>query len=248
VIGEGIRRALADTTSEYISSELVSQSLAAWFQDRTDLRIPWLGARSRWQVLSAEILLDRATAECIRSLWPLLSRWTQPVDTLASADELLMIAGWIRREQRADELLTFARHLVQSSQADLDDDVLADLVKAKALLPAQADMAALVIAASAEGSSEEPVIVNKGVLRVAANFTGEAVNARNRLTDGRVAVARMIGYGPRAREAHLALMELSNTLCRPVTPDCVPCPIAQWCEYARGTAARSVRVEAAAKS
>jgi adenine-specific DNA glycosylase len=31
-------------------------------------------------------------------------------------------------------------------------------------------------------------------------------------------------------------MELSNSLCRPVDPDCTPCPLSRWCKYVDPTA------------
>lgn len=242
VIGEGLRQALNDQATPYHSSEATSKALAEWFRGLAELRIPWLKAMTRWQVLSGELLLERATADSVRSLWPLLARWVTPSQTLANADELLMIAGWIRRTVRAESVLSVAAHLHQSGDPALNDDVLTELVSAKLISPAQADITSLAVASPQEDeSSEEPVIVNKGVLRVAANFTGDAVNARNRLTDGRIAVARMIGYGPDAREAHLALMELSNTHCRPSSPDCQPCPLVQHCAFAVATFAAAAR-------
>lgn len=51
----------------------------------------------------------------------------------------------------------------------------------------------------------------------ARRFQANAADRRNKMTDGRMAVARMIGFGPDARYAHLGLIELANSLCRPGT-------------------------------
>jgi len=67
---------------------------------------------------------------------------------------------------------------------------------------------------------------------VAARYTGEPVDVRNRLTDGRLAVARMIGGGADSREAQLGLIELAATLCRPVNPLCSECPLRLTCRQA----------------
>ena len=65
------------------------------------------------------------------------------------------------------------------------------------------------------------------MLRVAARFTGEETFERkNRMSDGRLAVARMIGYGDNAREAHLGLIELAAAVCRPEIRACDGCPLA----------------------
>ena len=68
------------------------------------------------------------------------------------------------------------------------------------------------------------MLAGRGVLRVVARFTGEQVDRRNRLTDGRLGVARMIGNGSDAREAHLGLIELAAAVCRPAEPACVQVP------------------------
>ena len=59
------------------------------------------------------------------------------------------------------------------------------------------------------------MLAGRGVLRVVARFTGEQVDRHNRLTDGRLGVARMIGDGSDARDAHLGLIELAAAVCRP---------------------------------
>ena len=88
-----------------------------------------------------------------------------------------------------------------------------------------ADLAVLAVATGTEDASEEPVLAGRGVLRVVARFTGEQVDRRNRLTDGRLGVARMIGNGSDARKAHLGLIELAAAVCRPAEPACVKCPL-----------------------
>ena len=57
---------------------------------------------------------------------------------------------------------------------------------------ALADLAVLICPDFAE-DRDEPVLVTNGVLRVAARFSGENVERKNRYSDGRLAIARMIG-------------------------------------------------------
>ena len=45
----------------------------------------------------------------------------------------------------------------------------------------------------------------------------QTLERKNRMTDGRLAVARMIGYGEKARDAQLALIEIAASICRPRT-------------------------------
>ena len=82
------------------------------------------------------------------------------------------------------------------------------------------------------GSSEDPVIANQAVLRVAARYQGTSVDQRNRLSDGRMAVAAMIGGDELSHEAHLALLEIGQTVCGPAKTDCAHCPLEVDCVMA----------------
>lgn len=227
--------AMSERTEATLRSEDLSTQLAMWFEMTARVMVPWLKAESRWQVISAERVLDRASADVVRSVWPMLVKWSTPQDSVDNAGSLAVIGQWLQREHRTSELLTLAARLVEGHVSDVNDELLEELVTERVLPTVQADMAALVVGVGDEDASEEPVIVNKGVLRVAARFFGEPVDRRNRLTDGRIAVARMVGFGSTARNAHLALIELANSLCRPVDPLCLECPLASTCAESRAS-------------
>jgi len=234
VVGRAIRSSLDSPRREHFSSETISQILAEWYQGHELQSAPWFKADTRWQVISAEILLEKVTEEQTRHLWPLLRRWKRPIDTLAAEDEVLMIGGWTGRTDRAVRILEIARQL--GSEEVLDDEVLLALVADKIIPQAPADIAALAVPLGEEDASEEPVIVNKGVVRVASRFIGDnGLNLFRKLTDGRLAVASLIGYGENSRAAHLALMELSNSVCRP-KPHCADCPLAAICRSSESPA------------
>ena len=77
------------------------------------------------------------------------------------------------------------------------------------------------------------MLVTKGVLRVAAGSRGRAGRPPEPLTDGRLAVARMIGGGLDAREAHLGLIELANASADRVDPTVRRCPLRAMLREAR---------------
>ncbi len=123
------------------------------------------------------------------------------------------MASWIDRENRAERLLQIAEQLAESPE-ELDDD--RQIRVALKSNEAIADLAVLAVPSGSEDESEEPVLVGRGVLRVAARFTGEpAWTGATRMSDGRLGVARMIGGGSDARDAHLGLIELAAAVCRP---------------------------------
>jgi DNA (cytosine-5)-methyltransferase 1 len=179
-------------------------------------------------VISGEIFLERLSRQQLQLIWPLVERWKTPADTLAGSSELLEIASWVVRDSRAEHLIEIARRLSKTPE-ELDNDK-----TIHATLPgmeAVADLAVLAVPSDIDDDdAEEPVLVGRGVLRVASRFTGEAMlERRNRMSDGRLAVARMIGYGDTARDAHLGLIELAASLCRPEARGCDQCPLTETC-------------------
>ncbi|MEV0802471.1 DNA (cytosine-5-)-methyltransferase [Kribbella sp. NPDC050281] len=229
-IGNGIQDALRRGPSAASTSEELAERLAVWFRNAEALSLPWLKAETRWQVLMAERLLDRASTSTITSLWPLLQRWKSPSEVVGHREELMMLAGWIGRDTRASAVVATAEVLTERPDPALDDAAIRQLATERLVTEAEADLAGLVVPeGAADDDSEEPVLVTKGVLRVAARFVGETIDRRNRKTDGRLAVARMIGYGFASRHAHLALIELASDICGPAEPACARCPLNHAC-------------------
>ena len=60
----------------------------------------------------------------------------------------------------------------------------------------------------------------------------ETVDRINRRSQGRLAIARLIGGGKGANEAHLAMMDLGSAVCLPAEPRCGSCPLQYWCASA----------------
>jgi DNA (cytosine-5)-methyltransferase 1 len=226
-LGEALNASLGRDDKVAFTTQSVAARLAEWFDRRTTLSIPWLKAETRWQVIAGELLLERAETEQVRLLWPTLRMWRTPQALSAVSDALRDIGRLIGREQRATKLLKLASWwtdgLLEPREATLD------YTKVPGLAASIADVAVLAVPLSGEDESEEPVLAAKGVLRVTSRFGDEPVDRRNRLSDGRLSVARMVGGATNFRRAHLGLIELANSLCRPVEPLCYDCPISDWC-------------------
>jgi DNA (cytosine-5)-methyltransferase 1 len=227
-IGQAVRENLDAGDKAGLTTHEIAGLLADWFESLDQRSVPWLRARTRWQVISAEILLDRLSLQQIRPLWPLLARWESPADTLAAEAELREIAVWLQRELRAERILEIAAWLAGAPEQLNDDDAIRRI---PGVNEAVANLAILAVAMGTADESEEPVLANRGVLRVVARFADEEVDRKNRLTDGRLGVARMIGAGADARAAHLGLMELAAAVCTPTGPACARCPLAGSCRY-----------------
>jgi DNA (cytosine-5)-methyltransferase 1 len=226
-LGGAISECLAGPTTAGVSTREISRSLAGWFRAREKLTLPWLRASTRWQVVMGEVLLDRLSAQQVHHVWPLIARWDQPAATLAASDQLLEMASWIDRKNRADKVLQIAQQLAGTPEELRDDGQIRVALKSNEAI---ADLAVLAVPSNSEDESEEPVLVGRGVLRVAARFSGDpALERRNRMSDGRLAVARMVGGDSDARDAHLGLVELATAVCRPERPACEACPLQKVC-------------------
>jgi DNA (cytosine-5)-methyltransferase 1 len=234
-LGQAVRASLATPVPAGPSTREIAGLLAEWFGSVPVRLVPWLQARGRWQVIVAEILLERLTVQQVRSLWPLIARWDTPAATLAAELELREIGKWLNRGLRAERILDIAGHLACGPEQIDDDEAIRRI---PGVNEAVADLAVLAVETGAEDASEEPVLATRGVLRAVARFTGEHVDRRNRLTDGRLGVARMIGIGSDARQAHLGLVELAASVCRPAEPACVQCPLSSLCSSSQASVQR----------
>lgn len=248
VMGRAIRESLDSPRDAGISTKKTAELLAVWWLDQKRERaLPWLQSSSRWLVVAGEELLDRASRTMLRQGWKLLQRndrpWTlKPAQREQFTEELTFFTDNSGREQRAARVVALTNSLAQNPKAL--DGTAADIRAALGLAESVADLATLAVpqASPDEGESgpEEPVLITKGVLRVASRFqNNEDVERKNRMTDGRLAVARMIGMGEHSRFAHLGLIELANLWCRPVDPQCSECPLQAHC--GEGQRTRSVK-------
>jgi DNA (cytosine-5)-methyltransferase 1 len=229
-LGIAVCSSLDKTVSAGLSSIDIGNALAAWFREQQEMVMPWLLASTRWQVISAEILLERIGSQQLKWMWPVVQKWEKPSDTLAASDELRKIAELVDRGGRAKRLLEVARRVASAPQALDSDRTIRTVLKGS---EAVTDLAVLAVPSNVDDDySEEPVLVGRGVLRVAARYSGKrALERKNQMSDGRLAVARMIGYGENARDAHLGLIELAAGVCRPEAPSCYRCPLATTCAF-----------------
>lgn len=143
------------------------------------------------------------------------------------ATELREVASWIAREERIEAVLAAAAYLVAHPDALAASDADGAVVPGVSRLITDLAM----LAAPTVPGADEPVLVTRGVLRVARAYFGDErlLDRQNRQTDGRLGVARLIGGGDDARSAHLALMELAVGTCVLPRPQCGQCPLSGDC-------------------
>jgi DNA (cytosine-5)-methyltransferase 1 len=204
------------TTTDF--AEIVGK----WFRSLDPQRVPWLRASTRWQVIQAELLFDRVRPDLARKAWPIVAALRTPNSTMRSPAELAEVAGFVGRQRALESLLETARHFADHPAGLRTVD---SMQKAPHVDSVVATLAAWVV----PEKEHAPVVAGSTVLRVASRVLGAGTEQRNRSTDGRIAVARMIGDGQGSRDAFLGLVELGRTLCRSQDPQCHECPLAAFC-------------------
>ena len=200
----------------------LAEILGKWFRSLDPPRVPWLRATTRWQVIQAELLFDRVRPDLARKAWPIIASLRTPNSTMRSPVELAEVAGFVGRQRALESLLETARHFADHPAGLRTVESMQEAPHVDSVV---ATLAAWVVL----GKEHAPVVAGSTVLRVAGRVLGAGTEQRNRSTDGRIAVARMIGDGQASRDAFLGIVELGRSLCRPKDPQCHECPLAAFC-------------------
>ncbi|WP_237570098.1 DNA cytosine methyltransferase [Mycolicibacterium lacusdiani] len=238
VIGEAVRSSFNSGVKERTSTRQVSAELARWFSEQPTIGpMPWLKTTSRWKFVLGEMLLDRATPTVMSAVWKVID--TAQGDVCASnpppkagIDLLDELMSGIGRGQRMSAVHQLAEQMAVAPTALWQPSI--DRAALSALPAALCDLVELALPTTAdEKDTEEPVLITKGVLRVASRFRGSDADKRNVQTDGRIAVAGMVGLGDHSRSAHLALIALAAATCLVDRPKCGDCPLNRWCTAAQ---------------
>ena len=136
---------------------------------------------------------------------------------------------------RAERILDIAGQLACGPEQLDDDEAIRQI---PGVNEAVADLAVLAVATGAEDAPRSRCWPGGACCGPWPASPVSASTERNRLTDGRLGVARMIGNGSDARQAHLGLIELAASVCRPAEPACVNCPLSQLCRGSQADAQR----------
>jgi DNA (cytosine-5)-methyltransferase 1 len=225
-IGTAVSDVLSKRTAPIgLRTEATRSALAQWGRTAEQVR-PWLRSHSRWLVVLGDTLLGDESPTTVAALWPLVGNWSTPELFVQDEGRVAEVASWLGKEVAAVALTELAR-TIASEGWSLDDDHSANLVARGLLRRATSELAML-----ADPEGEEPVIANTAALRVAGRFfQGTERWLKNRNSDGRIAVGRLIGFDEESRQAQIALIELGARICTPKAPNCDVCPLAEWCQY-----------------
>jgi A/G-specific adenine glycosylase len=216
----------------------VRAALLAWYaQHRREL--PWRQDRDPYCVWISEIMLQQTRVAAVLEHYRHFLQAFPSVESLARATEEQVLARWsgLGYYRRARMLHRAARQVVSESRGILPRSA-GELCK----LPGIGRYTAAAISSIAFG--EPAAVVDGNVQRVLSRLDGEPLPA--------TAAWKRAGQLLDARHAgdwNQAMMELGATVCMPQNPQCLACPLREWCvapgaEVRRPRAARR-RVQSA---
>jgi len=201
------------------------KNLLAWFsQFQRDL--PWRRTRDPYHIWLSEIMLQQTR---VRAVIPYYERFLArfpTVDALASApeEEVLRLWSGLGYYSRARNLQRAAQQIV----ARHDGLFPRDLEEALALPGIGAYTAAAILSIAYQ---EEHAVLDGNVARVLARLSAVRGALRaNGAWQGLQKTATHLLANKSPGDWNQAMMELGATLCSPRSPQCLLCPVGEFCE------------------
>jgi A/G-specific adenine glycosylase len=215
---------LRDTS--IISMGDFSRVLIDWYQ-RHKRDLPWRHTRDPWRILVSEVMLQQTRAAAVIPYYTkFLMRYPQPQD-LAGAPEQELLTLWagLGYYSRARNLQKAAREITALGSFPRTLDGIRDL-------PGVGDYTAAAVASFS--FSLPHAVLDGNVIRVMARVTNDSADIGAPSTRKRLQFA--VDERLDARRPALfnqAIMELGATLCLPKKPQCLLCPVGDFCEGLR---------------
>ncbi|KPK90398.1 MAG: hypothetical protein AMJ88_16190 [Anaerolineae bacterium SM23_ 63] len=202
----------------------VAQSLLAWYAKHAR-DLPWRRQRDPYAVWVSEVMLQQTRVETVI---PYYSRWMERFPTVealaaASRDEVLGTWEGLGYYRRAHNLHQAAHMLVTEYGGKLPGEV--DKLRR---LPGIGPYTAAAIAAIA--FNRDVVALDGNLRRVISRLIDLPIDPRSPEGESQLR-SWALGELPSGRSStfNQALMDLGAMVCVPRIPDCVTCPLAQFC-------------------
>jgi A/G-specific adenine glycosylase len=197
------------------------RALLRWY-DRNRRHLPWRASRDPYRVWVAEVMLQQTRVAVVAPAYERFLRVFPSLERLAAASEDDVLSHWsgLGYYARARSLHAAARQLVAAGAGFPRD------YSAARRLPG---VGAYTAAAVLSIAYDQPhAAVDGNVVRVLSRLR------RLDRPDGRgaphAAIAAALLEARRPGDWNQAIMELGETICTPVKPRCLACPVAAHCE------------------
>ena len=201
------------------------KSLLAWFRHfRRDL--PWRGTRDPYRVWLSEIMLQQTRVAAVVPYYERFLERFPDLQALAAAPEQEVLRRWsgLGYYRRARNLQKAARQIVREHGGEFPS-------RREAVLGLRGVGNYTAAAILSIAFEKEHAVLDGNVARVLARLGAVKGDLRARLRWQRLqncADAYLDRTSP--GDWNQAMMELGATLCAPKSPQCLLCPVAQFCE------------------
>jgi DNA (cytosine-5)-methyltransferase 1 len=240
-LGEAIGRSLVEVLSNGRSDlsmdlEIAFRStLLSWHGTRKP-SVPWRNSRDPWLTLAGEIIGQRTrSVEASAAYDAIVRHAPNPSSALAGAEDLTEALDVLAMDFRGRTILQIAEELVERFDGQVPDDELS--LRA---LPGVGDFLAQAVLCF--GFGHRATLVDSSTMRIAGRIHGRPKLRRFQM---RLDLHRLAGGDGPDPPFNAALLDLGGSVCLPIAPRCVECPLRDHCETGRLTEISQLPLEAA---
>ncbi len=213
--------------------------LMQWNREQNYRSLPWKGEKDPYKIWLSEIILQQTRVEQGEAYYRSFLTAFPNISSLARADETLVFKLWegLGYYRRCRNLIETARYVDEHLNGNFPADYNA-IIALKGVGP----YTAAAIASFAFGLPY--AVVDGNVKRVLARFfkievpvdTGEGKRLIQQLADANLDKKNPAQYNQ-------AIMDLGATVCKPVNPDCMQCPLRARCRAYRDKVTQLIPVK-----
>lgn len=195
-----------------------SSRLLGWY-DAHARDLPWRKSRDPYRVWLSEIMLQQTRVAAVLEHYRIFLKRFPIVQKLAAARESSVLAAWsgLGYYRRARMLHAAAKLVVKEHGGRFPETS-----EALRKLPGVGRYTAAAVASIA--FAEPVAVVDGNVERVLSRFLGKQLDERSTW-----AAAEELLDRKRPGDANQAMMELGATVCLPRDPQCLLCPVSEFC-------------------
>jgi len=196
-----------------------------WY-DRHRRDLPWRENRDPYRVWVSEIMLQQTRVETVIPYYRRFLERFDTVEALAAAEVGEMLALWsgLGYYRRGRQMHAAAREIVARGEFPRTPEELATL-------PGIGEYTAAAVASIAFGVAVP--VLDGNVERVLSRLLASAEDPKKRTVRRRLSAAAGKLLDPaRPGDSNQALMELGATVCTPLRPTCLLCPLREGCRGA----------------
>lgn len=202
------------------------QSVLNWHRENGRHHLPWRQSTDPYEILVAEFLLQKTTAEQVKEVYPkFLDRFPRAEDLAESSrEEILSVIGDLGLVYRADRMKKVAEELLENYGAKVPKEI-EKLLELKGV----GNYTANSVLCYAFG--EPRPIVDTNVGRILKRVFRVEIEGRLRQSKNLWSLAGELVPEGEAKEYNFGLLDLGALVCHKNDPECTNCPVKNICSY-----------------